>query len=330
MEKEILIRYAEILNRVQQDSNMDLSENDKLTINNIRELVSIDQRVSEIVNNVQRINNPEERIAYINSKYVVDPTIYNNQDKTTEEEIAETFNVNVGDIRTISLQNNKELFQFYDLKNQRMVVLENQQNEISLSNQLEELKKLNNNSAEDSKDILKEQSVRENIELKFIPINEIDKYMYLTNNFSENDLLKLSTLIKNSYNLGIDIINIENIIGMNNAGEIYEASYNNIEQKYVVYKSDEINSNEKNETVENKENKNDVESYNIDEVESLDNKEEIENIDDTLELAEKPKQKVKKRNIPRKEGYIDIMLLSLVTGFLAGITVTILMLVLNK
>lgn len=49
-----------------------------------------------------------------------------------------------------------------------------------------------------------------------------------------------------------------------------------------------------------------------------------------MQNQDKPKQKVKTGNLNKKAGYVDALLLSLITGFTFGIFVTIIVLVLNK
>ena len=189
---------------------------------------------------------------------------------------------------------------------------------------------------------------------------------------------KLNFLIRNSDQLRISYINIENLVGIDIYGKLLEVRYDKENNRYMInepmsanYDEEQINASDRiDENYTASEQYNSLQSDYEDkpeitpqeEYEALSDqvKEQIQKYYEYPELLEmlpeeerakwqryidiytkikeqeqiqkeqnKPKQKIYKKE-EQKAGFADVLLLSLITGFLAGVLTTLTMIIIQK
>ena len=292
---------------------------------------------------------------------------YLNPNKTKEEEvIAETFGIDTSFINHLVLQNGKEIFSFYQPNINKQIVLENNKEE-NLAEQLKKWQEEHPN-IEDRYKMLQEQRMEKG-ELKFIPIDKINEYENLVNKLNEEEKQALDYLIKNKAKFSIEVVNIENVLGMDKNGQIVESYLDKTTMEFRLEKPKQnLYSKQENETNVEKEqnfdenideekqanNEEDIDIEKQLEEEGL-NKDQIKTIKEKLELymqypelleyltpedkifyekylntyrkikeqEQKEKPKVYQKNM--ETGYVDVLILSLVTSFAGGMFITLIL-----
>lgn len=379
MNKEQLIQYFNLYNQWEKNNNIKFTTEQINLIQRVQNEAQVNIELSNLISNTL-ISSEQERMNALN-KYLKDQE--NKKEIKEEEIISKTYGIDISNIQHKYLDNGKEIFYFYDIKLGRNIVLENQKNGISLVEQLKEMQ-IENEKFQTGTDIqntnqmLKEKQNKENIEIKMIPLNEINNHMNEIQTKNATDLHKIDYLIKNAERIGLSYINIENIIGIDKYGKIIEVTYDKENNRYMInepisaeYKEENINTSEKiNNNYTTEENYNNIHNdyeYKPEIKEQTDYEELTENIKQQIkqyyespELLEilpeeekkiwinyielykkhlqkdeqylkqnKPKQKIYKKEV-NKSGFADILILSLITGFLGGVLTTLTTLLLTK
>lgn len=282
MEKELWIKYIDILNRQEESMNgepFQLSTEEEETLAELQNVYENDPDKAELVKQLKECSR-EQRQEMVEEYF--QPV---KEDASEEEEIAEAFGISVEKITHKYLESGKELFLFYDTNLQREVIIENEEKGVPLKERLEKIQKENqkyqtSNDEENSKNILMDERNTKDLELAMYTKNEILNHPSLLSDMSQNDLLELDYLLKNYEDLHIKSINLENLIYLDESGEINEVSVNDKEE-VVVHSTEEENSSSN-------------EFYQKDDLSQMfeeDSKtEEINTL--LLEQTEKPKQKV--------------------------------------
>lgn len=292
MEQNLIMQYVILLNNYQNNPVMQLGDNETNLINTVRNLAKTNNDILKLVNQISNTNNQNKRIELVNEAFKKKTKL----EETKEENIAKTFDIDQSQIKTHLLKSGEEIFEFYDSKLGRNVFLQNNRKGKSIEEQLEIIKKDNTSNN------LDEQLLKEEIELKFIPLEEINNYPYLLDQLTEEDLKRLSFLVQHAGVLNIRMINVENQTALSRYGMLYESYFDSKTEEYKISKTKEIG-NEPSEEVK---------------PEILPEEEEVKEI-------EKPKIKILKNKKINNDGYVDTVFLALTTGFLIGIIASLIM-----
>ena len=253
--KETVKYYLEVLDKYRNTNGL-VGENDKNLINQINSSAYDSKEFQELMNKLRHAS-PLDREKIINEYFDKN----NEKDTNPEKEIANTFGVDISKIEHKILDSGIEIFSFYNPENGKQVILENKKDGVSLVEQLKQIQAENtkyqsNNNEKNTTSILNDQRIKENIELKLIPIEEINEYLGQVKNLTVEDYKKLVFIIKNADELHINYINVENLFGLSKDGKIYEARTNSNKELQIgepnnaIYNeskidvSDEVNNNE--------------------------------------------------------------------------------------
>lgn len=290
----------------------------------------------------------EEKIEHIESK------------QTEEEKIAAAYGIDVSDVERIQLSSGKIVFKFYSQNINEYVLLENDEKNNSLEEQLKEMQKQSVKFQQYSDVIntnvmLENERINDNNNLEMFPFSELNSHPERLNGLSIKQIKNLQELAIKKDELGLTFINFENGIAMTDDGKVYESMYDEEKSKSVVVEKNSVN--EKNKEISdmkkdpsysedlektlilNKENINKSNSeidpnkaqlyYDYPELlQSLSEEERTlyENNNNSLndekqQTIEKPKIKIFKID-PNSKGFASTFLLSLTTGFFAGMLTT--------
>ena len=253
--KETVKYYLEVLDKYRNTNGL-VGESDKNLINQINSSAYDSKEFQELMNKL-RHTSPLDREKIINEYFDKN----NEKDTNPEKEIANTFGVDISKIEHKILDSGIEIFSFYNPENGKQVILENKKDGVSLVEQLKQIQEENtkyqsSNNEKNTTSILNDQRIKENIELKLIPIEEINEYLGQVKNLTVEDYKKLVFIIKNADELHINYINVENLFGLSKDGKIYEARTNSNKELQIgepdnaIYNeskidvSDEVNNNE--------------------------------------------------------------------------------------
>ena len=253
--KETVKYYLEVLDKYRNTNGL-VGESDKNLINQINSSAYDSKEFQELMNKLRHAS-PLDREKIINEYFDKN----NEKDTNPEKEIANTFGVDISKIEHKILDSGIEIFSFYNPENGKQVILKNKKDGVSLVEQLKQIQAENtkyqsNNNEKNTTSILNDQRIKENIELKLIPIEEINEYLGQVKNLTVEDYKKLVFIIKNADELHINYINVENLFGLSKDGKIYEARTNSNKELQIgepnnaIYNeskidvSDEVNNNE--------------------------------------------------------------------------------------
>ena len=376
MNKEIMIKYVELLNQYKLNNNISF---------NVEELSFIKQVNKEAINNIELYNLIESIKKLSNEteiKKIIDDYFNKIENSSSinnnniEKEIEKTFGIDINNIHHHFLDNGNEIFYFYDLKLNKNVVLENKKDGKSLVEQLKEMQVKNEsyqteNNIQNTNNML--EYLRQNdMEVKMIDINEIHNYTNQLNNLNEEQTKKLRILISSSNQMNIKYVNIENMLAIDNNNRILEVKhdkekdiYNIVEPNEGIYNEQDINTSDRIDTtyteqeqINNLQNEyedkpevnsiDDLDEETLKQVETYYNYPELLNqLPDSerekwskyvemykdkkvkeMNQLDSPKQIIKKDE--RKAGYVDAVLLALITGFFGGIFTTIMTIIISK
>ena len=380
MTKEQLIEYVNLYNQFQNNPNMQFTNIELNIINRVQQEANNNPLLGQFLENIKNVNEIE-RINLLNA-YLNEEEL-KKQGEKEEEVIASTYGIDISKIEHKYLENGKEIFYFYDMKLGRNVILENKKEGITLVEQLKKMQAQNQKfqtgtDEQNTNEMLNEQQNKENIEMKLIPLSELQNHMNEIQNMSVEEAQKLNFLIRNSEQLRINYINIENLVGIDIYGKLLEVRYDKENNRYMInepmsanYDEEQINASDRiDENYTASEQYNSLQSDYEDkpeitpqeEYEALSDqvKEQIQKYYEYPELLEmlpeeerakwqryidiytkikeqeqiqkeqnKPKQKIYKKE-EQKAGFADVLLLSLITGFLAGVLTTLTMIIIQK
>ncbi len=150
---------------------------------------------------------------------------------SVEEEISLTFGVDVSHIKVNRLKTGKTLYTFFDENLGRNVVLQSD-DKGALTSKLQEIRKESQDDAElESEDILEEKRVNEGLEVDFVYLSDIGRHISEISSFSEEKRRELRFLIDNALEFGIVAINLENVIGMDSYGNVFEVYFDKVENR---------------------------------------------------------------------------------------------------
>ena len=150
---------------------------------------------------------------------------------SVEEEISITFGVDVSHIKVNTLKSGKTLYTFYDEKLGRNVVLQSN-DKGELTKNLQEIRKESSEEASlESEDVLEEKRVKDGLEVDFIYLSDIGRHLSEISSFSKEKRRELKFLIDNALEFGIVAINLENVIGMDSYGNVFEVYFDKVQNR---------------------------------------------------------------------------------------------------
>jgi len=153
---------------------------------------------------------------------------------SVEEEISITFGVDVSHIKVNTLKNGKTLYTFYDEKLGRNVVLQSN-DKGELTKNLQEIRKESSEEASlESEDILEEKRVKDGLEVEFIYLSDIGRHLSEISSFPEEKRRELKFLIDNALEFGIVAINLENVIGIDSYGNVFEVYFDKVQNRNMI------------------------------------------------------------------------------------------------
>ncbi len=242
--KEYLDEYSKFLSNY-NNSDLSIDSNSKNAILQITYECKTNKELGDFVTNLKKTSNYNLR------NTMIDNYISNLEIKTAKNEkeiISKTFGVDITDIQHRMLNNDKDVFIFYDIKIGRNRILENLSNGESLTEQLKKIQNANenfqtDNYKENSIKMLDEQSKKIDCELDMIYIGDINRYEHLISKLEEKDLISFTKLIERKDELNIVYVNIENLLALDKDGKIYEAVYDDKKQNAVIEEPKEYSYN---------------------------------------------------------------------------------------
>ncbi len=248
MKKEDILKYFELLDKYTLNNKVIFNNEELELINKVNDELNKDPELSNLFNNL--------RNTFPSSREVLIDKYLDSKPKSLPEEISKTFGIDISKIEHKILDTGVEIFYFYDNLLGKEVVLENKKDGRSLTEILKEVQEENkkyqgNDNQKNTTDILRDKRVNEDIELKMIPVENIDKYLGQVKSLSSEDYKKLFFLVRYSTDLDISYINIENMIGLSSYGKIYEVTKDKFENfkvgepKSANYNEQDIDTSER-------------------------------------------------------------------------------------
>lgn len=239
IEKLNLIEYVNLMNRyeeqLKQGITMIFTIEDKNLMAYMRQLAKRDKEISTFLQHLSDVPS-YERLEEI-EKYYNEKEKIENAASEEEKEIAKTFGIDISKINHKYLNNNKEIFYFYDLKLGKEVVLENKKEGKSLVEQLKEMqleKETYQTTNNETNTYRMLNNQRNNMELDLLTINEIKNHQQQLSNMNKEDYNKLNYLINNYNNLNIKYINLENLFYIDENNILKEVIYDKNLDRYII------------------------------------------------------------------------------------------------
>ncbi len=301
---------------------------------------------------------------------------FEKKEKTEEEIISEVYGISLDNIEHFRLKNGKEYYKFYDIKQNKDFILEQNNENKNLSEEFKEIQEevlstQKYNSTGNAEEVFKYQRMHTNNEVALYSPNDLEVRPELLNDLTKEEMKALYILLKNKDALRIRSINPKLGIVIDEDHKVISAAYDEARNEYDItypegYKySNDVDYTNQQGNVYEIEIDNDIEiSDDIPEIieeveidpekvkflyeypEALEREEfmtpkekqayiiALDGYKKTVEKrngknkGQKPKIYTKKKddNIYRNAGFMDVVLLAILTGFAGGV---ITMVVLN-
>lgn len=286
------------------------------------------KNVKDLINNIDDETIKQEYYKLQNKKKI------NDLEKKDElEQISKIYNIDLKDIEVINAKGKK----YYKIKKDNTYKLIEANTNLSI---IEEYKSVQNenknyqtdNTTENTNNIT-ENLINKKIDVSLIPINELPNYKDILANLSPEQINCVKMLFINREKYNISLINIYDGIAIDKSGNCIFAEKNIDTGEYEIKdaKTDKYTNSESNDSKETKNNSNNNQND-----EKLENNNNFENSDtnedtDTLyhkeEIQNEQKKGYQKKLILNKyyqNGFVNILVLSLITGFISGLSIGIL------
>lgn len=252
MNRELLVQYIEILNKMEDspyDVRMSHSELDVSILEYIEEQATNDLELSTLLKELKSLPS-SERMAHVNEYLKNKEENVQASENNEEDQIAKIFGIDVRDIQHLFLDSGSEIFCFYDSIMQRNIILENPKTGRSLLEQLEDIQEKNEkyqteNDSDNARDMMVEEVLQSNLELVFYSSEELNEHEEEIEKLNPDDRKKLKYLISHYDELMIKGINLENMIYLDQNGEIQEVTLSNSNEIVISSPTSIDNSNEK-------------------------------------------------------------------------------------
>ena len=262
-----------------------------------------------------------------------------NEDKNELEQIAQTYGVDLTDIEEISIKNKN----FYKIKknntynmieaNSKLSMLDefkSYQEESSLSQSLD--------SKKNSEEIVDNMKGKK-IEINLIPITDLPRYKGIIDNLTIEQKNCISLLIANKDKLQIELIDIKYGMAIDKQGKCVFAEKNYDTGEYKIKAAKTTNYDEK-ETKNVSDNNSDVNqtTENVENSMNNDANDENQTFEDTTnEKEEKQSEKeishqkvlTLRKPFANGNGFVNVLVLALITGFTSGMILGILFLLIK-
>lgn len=257
MDNKIVETYLKYLGNVRDNSNYSPSVEENTAIYNITH----DPKYADLISQLKNVKDYDNQKKIITG-YLAEQEIKNAKDP--KDLVSKIYGVNVEDVENVKLDNNVEVFAFYDVKLGRKRLIENLGKD-SLVAQLKEMQNENlefqtSDFKKNSDDMLKNKAEENNNrqELKMVEINDYINHPENYGTIDEDTQEIISKIIKEKDSLKIKYINIQNKVALTEDQRIIEISKTK-EGKFVFNEpkkwknnTDEISNEEKvkeNETI---------------------------------------------------------------------------------
>ena len=311
MDKQLLIRYVEMLNKFEEISkagnSIYPSAEESGLMKKIKGLYNSSDEYKMLIKMIHTLP-PEERMK------AIDDFFNKNDDKSKsskseEEAISKTFGIDAHKIRHSYLESGKELFSFYDPKIDKEIVLENDKNGKPLVEKLKDIQSDNekyqtDNAEVNTNNILRDQRNNNDLELDMLTKEEINTRMARMANMSDANYEKLQFLLANYDRLNIKGINMDNLVYLDEDNVVHEVIVNE-NQELAVAVPKEANSADTKYIPQESEN---VEEVHEEDAASLVDKEEktdSEEMKDNIEGKDSKKDKPKVYTKNNMDGFIN-------------------------
>ena len=244
MDKDNFIFYLKMLNEFQEkqakNEEFNFTDEQLKLIATINELVQNDAELKRIVDMPL-----EERIKYVEA-YQKEQEKSLGVDEDTKA-IQEAYGFDISKIENKKLDSGIEIFKFYSPKLERIVILENRK-DMSLTEQLKEKQTFNkefqtNDDKNNTNEMLEQERLNNDIELKMIYVDEIDKYSHLISSMSDEKKKKLDYLVNHATELGVQKINIENLFYLDQYDNIREIVYDKEKDVFIDQEPNSLETN---------------------------------------------------------------------------------------
>lgn len=241
MDKSTLEKYIEILKQV--ENGQELSNSDYQT----KYLVEKNLETRELVKAINETKSDENRYKLINDYY--NKTSNKSIDEKIEELIKKEYGLDLVNIDHMKLQSGIDVIAFYDDKIGRKRIID-YSNAKSLVEEFTNIQNSNKNFQTDNfqnnTDLIAKAEATKNInkELDMIDINRAkNEYFELMKRVKDNDPTKIQSIneiIKEAEKRNIKFINFENMIALDENGNIIESFYNSKTDKYELETPEKI------------------------------------------------------------------------------------------
>lgn len=244
MDKDNFIFYLKMLNEFQvkqaKNEGFNFTDEQLKLIATVNEMVKNDAELKKIVDMPL-----EKRI-----KYVEDYQKQQEKSLGVDEDtkaIQETYGFDISKIENKKLDSGIEIFKFYSPKLERIVILENRK-DMSLTEQLKEKQAFNeefqtSDDKSNTNEMLEQERLNNDIELKMIYVDDIDKYSHLISSMSDEKKKKLDYLVNHANELGVQKINIENLFYLDQDDNIREIVYDKEKDVFIDQEPNSLEAN---------------------------------------------------------------------------------------
>ena len=286
------------------------------------------KNVKDLINNIDDETIKQEYYKLQNKKKI------NDLEKEDElEQISKIYNIDLKDIEVINAKGKK----YYKIKKDNTYKLIEANTNLSI---IEEYKSVQNenknyqtdNTTENTNNIT-ENLINKKIDVSLIPINELPNYKNILANLSPEQINCVKMLFINREKYNISLINIYDGIAIDKSGNCIFAEKNIDTGEYEIKdaKTDKYTNSESNDSKETKNNsnnnQNDEKLENNDNFENSDTNEDTDTLYHKEEIQNEQKKGYQKKLILNKyyqNGFVNILVLSLITGFISGLSIGIL------
>lgn len=231
----VIEQYVEILNNYEK-GNYKITENDEEVLKKLNLTIKNNHGLGMQVTKLKQMS-ISQRNEYLK---LFDKKSDNKENNDSfQSQVSECFGIGVNEITTTTLNNGKCLYIFYEKSLGRNVVLEDNDNSYTLIHELQSIKEEKQLNGEnfDSDEIIEDKRVNSNLEVSFIPCNMLNEYSSVISSLDQDRQKQIMCLYENRDEFLIEYINIDNIIGLDRQGNVYEVYYDNNEHRYKIDKA---------------------------------------------------------------------------------------------
>ncbi len=249
--------------------------------------------------------------------------------KDEQEQIAEIYGVDLTDIEVIIIKSKK----YYKLKKDNAYIMIETNTNLSMvqdfKNQQEESTDYKTSDSKQNKDKIVQNMIDNKINLSLIPINDLAKYNDILSTLPREQLNYIRTLFINRQDFNIEVINIYDGIAIDKSGRCLFVEKNSDTEMYEIKYAEtdvysELETKKLNDNITS-----DGTNMNIDEDSDVEIIDTIDNKDKFEQKSGHQKRFILKRNHNYPNGFINVLVLSLITGFISGCSLGILLILMK-